>query len=88
MCRLDLLWLLGLGLLLIATGIGLRDPWPADEPRFALIVRDMVATGDWLLPRVGGDVYADKPPLFFWLMGAVVARDQARCESRSYCRRC
>lgn len=67
--RLDYFWLLGLGLLLIATGIGLRDPWPADEPRFALVVRDMVATGDWLLPRVGGDVYADKPPLFFWLMG-------------------
>ena len=29
----------------------------------------MVATGDWLLPRVGGDIYADKPPLFFWIMG-------------------
>lgn len=71
--RLDLLWLLGLGLLLIATGIGLRDPWPADEPRFALVVRDMVATGDWLLPRVGGDVYADKPPLFFWIMGLCLA---------------
>jgi 4-amino-4-deoxy-L-arabinose transferase-like glycosyltransferase len=67
--RLDLMWLLGLGLLLIATGIGLRDPWPADEPRFALIVRDMVATHEWLLPRVGGDVYADKPPLYFWMMG-------------------
>ncbi|MET0533937.1 MAG: glycosyltransferase family 39 protein [Steroidobacter sp.] len=67
--RLDYFWLLGLGLLLIATGIGLRDPWPADEPRFALVVRDMVATGEWLLPRVGGDVYADKPPLYVWLMG-------------------
>lgn len=67
--RLDYLWLSGLGLLLIVTGLGLRDPWPADEPRFALVVRDMVATGEWLLPRVGGDVYADKPPLFFWLMG-------------------
>lgn len=67
--RLDLFWILGLGLLLIASGIGLRDPWPADEPRFALIVRDMVASGEWLLPRVGGDVYGDKPPLFFWLMG-------------------
>lgn len=66
--RLDLYWLAGLTLLLIATGIGLRDPWPADEPRFALVARDMVATGDWLVPRVGGDVYADKPPLFFWLM--------------------
>jgi 4-amino-4-deoxy-L-arabinose transferase-like glycosyltransferase len=64
----DLLWLLALALLLIATGIGLRDPWPADEPRFALVARDMVATGDWLLPRVGGQPYADKPPLFFWLI--------------------
>lgn len=64
----DVLWLLALVLLLIATGIGPRDPWPADEPRFALVARDMVATGDWLLPRVGGQVYADKPPLFFWLM--------------------
>lgn len=66
--RRDLLWLGALGLLLIATGIGLRDPWPADEPRFALVARDMVATGDWLVPRVGGEVYADKPPLYFWLM--------------------
>lgn len=64
----DCLLLVGLGLLLIATGIGLRDPWPADEPRFALIARDMVLTGDWLVPRVGGDIYADKPPLFFWLI--------------------
>ncbi|HKQ12974.1 MAG TPA: glycosyltransferase family 39 protein [Steroidobacteraceae bacterium] len=66
--RVDVLWLLALALLLIATGIGLRDPWPADEPRFALVARDMVATGDWLLPRVGGQPYADKPPLFFWLI--------------------
>ena len=64
----DLFWLLGIGLLLVGTGIGLRDPWPADEPRFALIARDMAAMGDWLLPRVGGDIYADKPPLYFWLM--------------------
>ena len=65
--------MLGLGLLLLATGIGLRDPWPADEPRFALIARDMVASGDWLFPRVGGDLYQDKPPLFFWLMAAAYA---------------
>jgi 4-amino-4-deoxy-L-arabinose transferase-like glycosyltransferase len=73
----DVLWLLALALLLIATGIGLRDPWPADEPRFALVARDMVATGDWLLPRVGGQVYADKPPLFFWLIALCLQLTQS-----------
>ncbi len=52
----------------MATGLGLRDPWPADEPRFALVARDMVQSGDWLFPRVGGDLYPDKPPLYFWLL--------------------
>lgn len=70
--RLDTLILGALWLLLIVTGMGLRDPWPADEPRFALVARDMVATGNWLVPRVAGDLYADKPPLFFWLIAAVL----------------
>ncbi|MBS1134036.1 MAG: hypothetical protein H6R02_1177 [Burkholderiaceae bacterium] len=70
---LDLLALIVLALLLMATGLGLRDPWPADEPRFALVAQDMLRSGDWLFPRVGGDLYADKPPLFFWLMAASMA---------------
>jgi 4-amino-4-deoxy-L-arabinose transferase-like glycosyltransferase len=69
----DLLWLAGLGLLMMATGLGLRDPWPADEPRFALVAQDMLRSGDWLIPRVGGDLYADKPPVFFWLLAASMA---------------
>jgi 4-amino-4-deoxy-L-arabinose transferase-like glycosyltransferase len=68
--REDLIWLIGLGCLLIGAGIGLRDPWPPDEPRFVLIARDMLATGDWLVPRVAGDIYTQKPPFFFWLMAA------------------
>ena len=64
----DLLWLALALIVIIGTGIGTRDPWPADEPRFAVIARDMVATGEWLFPRVGGDLYQDKPPLFFWML--------------------
>jgi 4-amino-4-deoxy-L-arabinose transferase-like glycosyltransferase len=30
----------------------------------------MLASGEWFIPRVGGEVYADKPPLYFWLMAA------------------
>ncbi len=69
----DVVWLIGLALLLMATGLGLRDPWPADEPRFALVAQDMLRSGDWMFPRVGGDLYADKPPVFFWLMAAAMA---------------
>ena len=65
---LDCFWLTVACLVLIATGIGLRDAWPADEPRFALIARDMVASGQWLVPRVAGDIYSDKPPLYFWMI--------------------
>jgi 4-amino-4-deoxy-L-arabinose transferase-like glycosyltransferase len=68
--RVDICWLLAICMLLVATGIGLRDPWPADEPRFALVARDMVHSGQWLIPMIGGDTYADKPPLFFWLIAS------------------
>src|SRR5262245_62231103 len=64
----DLLWLGLAVVLLIGTGVGIRDPWPADEPRFALIAREMVHTGEWLFPRIGGDLYPDKPPVYFWLL--------------------
>jgi 4-amino-4-deoxy-L-arabinose transferase-like glycosyltransferase len=64
----DLLWLAFALFVVIGTGLGVRDPWPADEPRFAVVARDMAATGEWLFPRVGGDLYQDKPPFFFWLL--------------------
>ena len=28
----------------------------------------MALSHEWLFPRVGGDLYQDKPPLFFWLL--------------------
>lgn len=55
----------------LTAGLGLRDPWPADEPRFALIARDMAEGGSWLLPSVGGVLYPDKPPLHFWVVAAL-----------------
>ena len=60
-----LFWLLAV--LVLGAGLGLRDPWPADEPRFALVARQMVESGQWLFPMRGDELYADKPPLFMWL---------------------
>ena len=57
-------------LLVLGAGLGLRDPWPADEPRFALVARQMVESGDWLFPHRGIELYSDKPPMLMWLQAA------------------
>jgi 4-amino-4-deoxy-L-arabinose transferase-like glycosyltransferase len=46
-----------------------RELWLPDEPRYAAIVRNMRASGDWILLRLNGEIYSEKPPLFFWLLG-------------------
>ena len=71
--RRALLFLLAVAAVILAAGLGLRDPWPADEPRFALIARDMAENGRWLFPNVGGVLYPDKPPLHFWIVAATYA---------------
>jgi 4-amino-4-deoxy-L-arabinose transferase-like glycosyltransferase len=54
-------------LLALGAGLGLRDPWPSDEPRFALVAQWMVEHGQWLFPHRGHELYPDKPPVFMWL---------------------
>lgn len=54
----------------LLAGLGLRQPNPPDEPRFVLAARSMVATGQWLLPHRGSELYAEKPPVFMWLQAA------------------
>ncbi|MEO9078655.1 MAG: glycosyltransferase family 39 protein [Rhodanobacter sp.] len=65
--RWELLLLGVFALLLLGLGMGLRDPWPSDEPRFALVARWMVEHGQWLFPHRGHELYPDKPPVFMWL---------------------
>ena len=70
-----LFWLIAV--LVIGAGLGLRDPWPADEPRFALVAKHMVESGNWLFPHRGVELYSDKPPMLMWLQAAAytVLRD-------------
>ena len=56
--------------LALLAGIGMRQPSPPDEPRFVLAARAMVDSGQWLLPHRGGDLYAEKPPVFMWMQAA------------------
>jgi 4-amino-4-deoxy-L-arabinose transferase-like glycosyltransferase len=56
--------------LFLLPGIGRRDLWNPDEPRYAEVAREMLETpgglGDLLVPRLNGALYTQKPPLHFW----------------------
>lgn len=65
-------WILLLALVVIGAGLGLRDPWPADEPRFALVAKQMLESGNWLIPQRGIEFYSDKPPVLFWIQAALL----------------
>lgn len=54
-------------LLCFLPGIGSQEVWTLDEARTALVVREMLTTGDWALPRVAGGIHSRKPPLYHWL---------------------
>ena len=63
----DLLWLsLGLGFIFLFFGSdhALFNP---DESRYSEIAREMLASGDFITPRLNDLVFFDKPILYYWL---------------------
>ena len=56
---------------LFLPSIGERIISLEDEARYALKARNMLETGDWLIPRVDGEVLMQKSPLFMWAIAAL-----------------
>jgi len=51
--------------------IQIRPMLDPDEGRYAEIPREMVATGNWVTPRLDGLKYFEKPALQYWATAAV-----------------
>jgi len=57
-----------LAAILFLVGLTRTDLWTPDEPRYALVAREMLDRGSIIQPFCNGKPYTEKPPLFFWLI--------------------
>lgn len=60
-------WLVLFAALVFLPSLIGRELIPPDEPRFALIAREMYESGDLVVMTRHGERYLDKPPLLIWL---------------------
>jgi 4-amino-4-deoxy-L-arabinose transferase-like glycosyltransferase len=64
-----------LAILFVATlaiffwGLGSIPLLSFNEARRAVPVREMLSSGDWLVPTLNAHLYISKPPLLYWLAG-------------------
>jgi 4-amino-4-deoxy-L-arabinose transferase-like glycosyltransferase len=67
-----ILFVVAAGAFLLA-GLGSYPLWDPDEGRHAEIARRLGEDGQWLVPRIYGEPYYDKPTFFYWIVRASFA---------------
>ncbi|HVN36601.1 MAG TPA: phospholipid carrier-dependent glycosyltransferase [Myxococcota bacterium] len=67
------LLLLGAYVAVYLLPLGVRPLFVPDEYRYAEIPREMLAGGDWVVPRLAGFRYFEKPVLSYWVSAGSLA---------------
>ena len=47
---------------------GQRALWESSEGRYGEVGREMVVSGDWLVPTIAGHLHMTKPPYTYWMI--------------------
>src|SRR5262249_10631298 len=63
----------GICLVLFFTGLGSVPFYTRGEPREALVAREMIRTGEWLVPARPEGELTRKPPVFYWASATFLA---------------
>ena len=71
--ELPILLLLLFAAAMMLSGLGRFAFKDYDEATYALVAAEMAESGDYLYLTHGGRPWLDKPPLLFWLIGAITA---------------
>ncbi len=68
----DLLFLGTLLIIFYTFWLGGYPLFTPDEGRYSEVAREMIASNDYITPRVNGVAFLDKPVLYYWLQAAAI----------------
>ena len=60
-----------ISLFIVFWGLGSINLTSLNEGRRALAIKEMFASGNWLLPTLNGELYLTKPPLLYWISNGI-----------------